>query len=145
MKFSIENCWNTEEGLKVLRERKVSVGNNLTDRDVAVLEYPTIDFEYEAWLKSGDEPWEVEENDEFNGAINFSIFVCLKGIAPKHCKEYADENGLMWESHEYVNDIEINDVDFASDDWKQKLEAELTRVAEIYVEKHNFSFDKPNF
>lgn len=144
-KFTIDKSWKTNEGLNALAERKVQTGNNLS-RAIACLTYPTIQFIYEAWLNSGDEPECVEEDDEFNGKINFSIFVVLKGNTPTDRPELADdETGLMWESHEFINDIVIKDIDFTSEKWESELETEMIRVAELYIKNKNFSFNKANF
>ena len=142
--FYVSKCWETKKGLIALRDRKVSVNNNL-DRSIACLTYPTIQFIFEAWLKSGDEPCAVEENDEFGGDINFSIFVVLKGNTPADRPNLADdEDGLMWESHEFI-DEDVNDIDFSLDDWKQILKKRMIDISERYVKENNFTFDKSNF
>ena len=144
VKFDVTECWKTEEGLSALKERKVVVDNGY-ERAIACLTYPTIQFVFEAWLKSGDEPCAVEEDDECSGAINFSIYVILKGNAPADRLYLADDDdGLMWESHEFAN-VDVNDVDFSSDNWMQVLEKRMIDVAERYVEENNFTFDRPNF
>lgn len=148
-KFDIEKCWETEDGLKALRERKVTVGNNY-EKTVAYLTYPTIQFIFEAWLAKGGEPHEVEEDNEYNGSIEFCVYVCLKGNVPVDQPElasFADEDGLMWESYKYapVDNEDFDDVDLSSDDWMKNLEKKMNDIANLYVEDNNFTFDKPNF
>lgn len=143
--FYVEKGWKTDSGIKALIEAKVPVENDF-DREVACLTYPTIQFIYEAWLRSGEEPYAVTIDDEFGGRIVFSIFVVLKGNPPANRKELADdETGLMWESYEYINDIKMAEINFKSENWEKSLEAEMSRIAEIYIKNKKFSFEKANF
>lgn len=123
----------SEELLKVLQEGE-SEDETLGGFSIATLMYPTIRFDYEARLISG------------KGPITFDTFVSLKGKAPEEKLEIADkETGLMWKSHEFIRDVNINGVDFSADNWEELLKAEMVRIAKEYAEKHHFSLEKANF
>lgn len=149
MKANFVLCseWATIEGRKALAERRVHVGNGL-DRTFASLEYPTLALDCEAWLVKNDDD-ELEPvcvRNEDNGAIWFSVFVCVKGY-PKY-PLHAEEDGLAWESLEYADhyvEANINDIDFSAIGWEDTLKTRLEEIAERFVGATSYTLDKPNY
>ena len=138
--FTICKDWDTEKGRRILKNRELNKGDDM-DRSVACLTYPSFQLILEACRGfGGDEP--VYSSNEDN-KILLSYFTCLKGKATDNCKILADEDGMIWESNEYADDM--CEIDFTADGWEQRLEAEMIKVAERFVKDNPVEFDQPNF
>lgn len=141
-KFDFNKNWNTEEGLNMLKNRCIT---KEMDKVVACLTYPTFQLVLEAVLKDGAGADEFKEGE--NGHIWLEYFTCIKGNTPEDRKELAEDDGLMWESYDYVateND-DTTHVDFSSDNWMETLEAEMAGISERYAKANNLSLENPNF
>lgn len=131
--FYIDNRWNSDEGVEMLKNKVITAP---MERSVACLTYPNFQLILEAWLSSDEvDTQEVECYEEgMDGHIELSYFTCLKGV---------DE----WQSNTYINseaDI-TSKVDFSSENWREELEKTMIEVAERYTEANHYHLDKANF
>lgn len=132
----------TDEVVSVLADGKFPTGDKERwerylkatyngDRVLAVMEFPYIDIELEAWTADYfHEP--AYATDEDNG-IDLSYMVCIRGL---HC------GTDCWETDEGAGDCTV---DFGADNWEELLEKEMVERLTEYVEKHGYSFTEPNF
>ena len=132
----------TDEVVSVLADGKFPTGDkerwesylkatNDGDRVLAVLEFPYIDIELEAWTGYGEEPWAATDNDN---AIMLWYAVCIKGFL--HSGEEA------WETDDWAGKCTV---DFSADNWEELLENEMVKRLDEYVDEHGYSFTEPNF
>lgn len=120
------------------RWSKYLADTNDGDRVLAVISFPYIDIELEAYVNtvadSGysylDEPFmaTIEHNE-----IDLTYVVCVKG--------YWHGDG-MWEIDDWAGDCTV---DFSSKNWAELLEKEMVERLTEYAEKHGRSFTEPNF
>ena len=102
------------------------------DRVLAVIEFPMVDIELEAYTASGGEPWEANDNDN---EIMLSYFVCIKGIGRS--------GSFEWESDDWTGDI--CKVDFSRPNWKSLLEEDMCNALDKYMKRRGLSYTAPNF
>ena len=100
------------------------------DRVLAVMEFPYIDIELEAYTGDGNEPSEAADDD--NGIV-LGYVVCIKGL---YCGEE------VWQTDDFAGECTV---DFSSENWEELLEKEMVERLTEYVEKHGYSFTEPNF
>lgn len=130
----------TDDVVGVLAEKKFPVEDKerfdkfLEDthksRVLAVMEYPYIDIELEAWTKDGFEPASATETD--NG-ITLMYFVCIKGV----CR--GDE---VWNSDDYAGACTA---DFSSPNWRESLIEDMDKTLADFAETWDYSYTEPNF
>lgn len=100
------------------------------DRVLAVIEFPYIDIELEAYTGDGNEPSEAADDD--NGIV-LGYVVCIKGL---YCGEE------VWQTDDFAGECTV---DFSSENWEELLEKEMVERLAEYVEKRGYSFTEPNF
>lgn len=100
------------------------------DRVLAVIEFPYIDIELEAWANGYLEPYEA--SDKAND-IRLTYFVCIRGLL---------DGKPMWESDSGAGSC---DVDFSSPNWRGELETEMCEKLDEYAKYYGYSFTEPNF
>ena len=122
-KFSTDD---TEKWSKYLAD------TNDGDRVLAVIQYPTIDIELEAYTGNGNEPWAANEND--NDVI-LDYFVCVKGMMHTGNVEWTSDDFAPWNIA----------VDFGSDNWEEALERDMLDALSEYARGKGYSFTELNF
>ena len=100
------------------------------DRVLAVIEFPYIDIELEAWANGCIEPYEA--NDKAND-IRLTYYVCIRGLL---------DGEPTWESDGCAGNC---DVDFSSPNWRGELETEMCEKLDEYAKRCGHSFTEPNF
>ena len=132
----------TDEVVSVLADGKFPTGDkerwesylkatNDGDRVLAVLEFPYIDIELEAW--TSDCFYEAAYAKDEDNDIDLSYMVCIRGLC--HGKD-------TWETDEGAGEC---NVDFSAENWEELLENEMVKRLAEYVEEHGYSFTEPNF
>lgn len=147
-KFNLNKDWFKKENFDCLKNLKIPKGftpkangrHHYLDRNIAVLEFPTLDVELEAWRKNGDE---VEDMDSKSTNLKLSYFICTKGY-PRYEAEADKEDGLCWVSDNYANNY-LPTINFNDKNWKTKLENEMYYVAVNYAKDNNYTLNAPNF
>lgn len=109
----------------------VNEENGFAAWGVAVLEMEWIDIELNlsAVYSEADETYTSEPD--------LSYFICLRGLDNFNCPD--------WISAGYIDHLFPVTVDFAADDWKEKLEKEMYDVLQKVIEKYGFKTNEPNF
>ena len=131
----------TDEVISVLADGKFPTGDKERwerylkatydgDRVLAVMEFPCIDIELEAWTRGGGEPCEATDDDN---EISPTYVVCIKGL-------FHGED--CWETDDFAGKCTV---DFSSENWEELLENEMVERLKEYAEKHGYSFTEPNF
>jgi hypothetical protein len=132
----------TDEVVSVLADGKFPTGDkerwesylkatNGGDRVLAVLEFPYIDIELEAW--TSDYFYEPAYAKDEDTDIALSYMVCIRGLY--HGKD-------TWETDEGAGECKV---DFSAENWEELLENEMVKRLAEYVEEHGYSFTEPNF
>lgn len=100
------------------------------DRVLAVMEFPYIDIELEAWTRGGGEPCEATDSDN---EIFPTYVVCIRGL---HC------GTDCWETDDFAGKCTV---DFSSENWEELLEKEMVERLTEYAKGRGYSFTEPNF
>ena len=100
------------------------------DRVLAVIEFPYIDIELEAYTGNGCEPWAATDDDN---EVSLWYAVCIRGL----CN---GEDG--WNTDDWAGKCEV---DFSSDNWEELLVTEMCERLKAYAERLGYSFTEPNF
>lgn len=131
----------TDEVVSVLADGKFPTGDTERwerylkatydgDRVLAVMEFPYIDIELEAWTGGGGEPCEATDEDN---EVSLSYVVCIGGLF---------HGEKVWNTDDFAGDCTI---DFSSENWEELLENEMVERLTEYAKKRGYSFTEPNF
>lgn len=145
--FDLNKDWFRKENFNFLKNLKIPKNavikangrHHYLDRNIAVLTFPTLDVELEAWRNNGDE---VEDLTSNSTNLKLSYFICIKGY-PRNNRD-SDSDELIWESHNYANNY-LPTIDFNDKFWKEKLENEMIYVAARYAKDNGLTLNIPNF
>ena len=147
-KLDLNSDWFKKENFTFLKNLKIPKNaiikahgrQHYLDKDIAILTFPTLSIELEAWRNNGDE---VENIDSKSTNLELVYFVYVKGYPENNYNDYS-KDGLEWESHDYVNDY-LPTINFNDKFWKEKLENEMLYVAARYAEDNKLTLNLPNF
>lgn len=102
------------------------------DRVIAIIQFPSIDIELEAWTSRGIEPCYAADDDD---EVMLDYFVCFKGLTHTGNEEWVSVDCLPCDV----------DVDFSASDWREQLEQAMCEALDEYVNNNGLSFTEYNF
>lgn len=111
---------------------KYLADTNGGDRVLAVIQYPTIDIELEAYTGSGNEPWSASESDN---NVLLDYYVCIKGVMHTGNIEWCSDDFVPWDVM----------VDFGSANCEEALERDMLNALSEYARNNGYSFTELNF